>query len=75
MSFKEYSRYGARITLTDPPIRQLVVRFREGFLSEMIGDETDDSAYGVRMPFHFDIICTVPFNLTEIFLAFSLDGI
>jgi len=62
-------------TLTDPPTRQLIVRFREGVLSERMGDERGAYSYGVRMPFHFDIICTVPFNLTEIFLAFSLDGI
>jgi len=61
-------------TLTDPHIRKLVVRFDEGFLSKTIGDETDDSVYGVRMPFHFAMICIVPFNLTEFFLAFSLDG-
>ena len=56
--FREQIRYHES-TLRDPSRRQLVFYFLEDELSQMIREETedtDDSIYGVRMPFHYDIL-------------------
>ena len=65
-------------TLTESSIRKLIVYFAEDDLSEMIREQTEDaedSVYGVRIPFHFDIICIYIFNLRDSFLIFPLDGV